>query len=218
MLQRIKYFFLTLIIILNISDVWAQKDMHYGTMIFDGRIYKTMIIGKDTLIMADLDPINISSRRDFTDEEYALYRRYRIHAAKAYPYAKDAINILNTLEARTKDMKPSARRKYVNNTYRQLEHNFKRHLKQLSRTQGRIMIKMIEKETGLAFYDIIKDKRNVLSAIYWHNLGKLYGYDLKVGYIKGDDRVLDVVLQDFYFKKEDSPIWNSQIESFNQKP
>jgi hypothetical protein len=80
------------------------------------------------------------------------------------------------------------------------------------------MIKMIEKETGMSFYDIIKDKRNVFSAIYWQNLGKLYGYNLKDGYIKGDDRVLDVVLQDFYFKKEDSPIWHSQIEKFNQKP
>ena len=56
---------------------------------------------------------------------------------------------------------------------------------------------MIEKELDMVFYDMLRDLRGGFTATYWHQLGKLNGYDLKEGYIVGDDEILDLVLQDF---------------------
>ena len=208
-----KFLYLTIILISFISNILSAQveEEKYGKTIFNGRVYNTIIIGKDTIIMADLDTVSISSMSNFTDEELKLYRKYKYYAAKAYPYAKDAINILNTIDDRTKDMKPSKRKKYIDQTYRQLESNFKKQLKGLSRTQGKIMIKMIEKETDHSFYDIIRKMRNGFVAFYWHQFGKFYDYDLKQGYVRGENRVLDTVLQDFKFDKIQSPSLNAKI-------
>ena len=183
----------------------------------NGKVYSTMVIKGDTVILADLDTMSISSPRSFaSNEEYRRYRKYKYFASKVYPYAKDAINILNKLEDRTKDMKPAKRKKYIRSTYRQLEFNFKQQLKKLSRTQGKILIKMIEKETGMPFYDLIKKMRNGFTAFYWHQFGKLYGYNLKEGYIKGKDRAMDAVLMDFKFDKTESTL-NAPILKMQKK-
>ena len=79
------------------------------------------------------------------------------------------------------------------------------------------MIKMIERETKKSFYTIIKENRNWFSAFYWQQFGKLYDYNLKQGYNEGDDQILDLVLKDYYFKPEDSPIFNVILQKNAQK-
>lgn len=198
--------------LLTFSQVQAQKTEKYGKLEINGHTYNTIILDQDTLILAQLDTVSIYSLENFSAEEMALFRKYRYYAKYAYPYAKDAINILNTIDERTKNMPSADRKKYIDLTYRQLEFNFKKQLKQLSKTQGKVMIKMIEKETGQSFYNIIKKMRNGFVAFYWHQFGKFYDYDLKRGYIRGDDRVLDVVLQDYKFTNMNSPALNTKVK------
>ena len=49
----------------------------------------------------------------------------------------------------------------------------------------------------MAMFYLIKDLRGGASSFYWNTTAKLYGYDLKRGYIEGDDKIMDAVLQDF---------------------
>ncbi len=70
-------------------------------------------------------------------------------------------------------------------------------MKSLSRTQGKILVKMIEYELETPLYDLLKGVRNGMTASKWQMVGKLFGYDLKTGYIPGEDPILDAVLQDF---------------------
>ncbi|MEZ4906591.1 MAG: DUF4294 domain-containing protein [Saprospiraceae bacterium] len=211
MYKVIFYISIFIISLISIKSSAQNDDVKYGKTVFNGKIYNTMIMGNDTIIVANLDTVSISSMRSFTSDELKLYRKYKYYAAKAYPYAKDAINILNTIEERTKDMKPKQRKKYIDKTYKQLEANFKIQLKGLSKTQGKIMIKMIEKETGEPFYDLVKRMRNGFVAFYWNQFGKFYDYDLKEGYIRGNDKVLDTVLQDFKFDNIDSSTLNAKL-------
>jgi len=163
-----------------------------------GKVYSAIVQDGDTLILAQLDDVNFTSPRSFKSrEEYKKYLRYKRYAVKVYPYAKDAINILKTIEDRTKDMNRRKKKKYVKQTYEQMEQNFKQQLKKLSKTQGKILVKMIEKEMDMTFFEIIKDKRNRFTAFYWHQFGKMYDYDLKRGYVRGDDLIMDVVLDGF---------------------
>lgn len=175
-----------------------------------------MIIGEDTLILADLESVTIRPTRAMTDDERRTYELYKRSARIAYPYAKDAIKILTKLEERTKKMSSRDRKKYMDMTYKQLEFNFKKQIKLLTKSQGMIMIKMIERETNQSFYSIIKENRNGFSAFYWHQLGKFYDYDLKEGYVKGNNAVLDLVLKDYYFKPEDSPLLNVKVAKYKQ--
>lgn len=215
MLISIK-FNLSVLLVFTLTLLSAQEE-EYGTIIFDGMIYKTMIIGQDTLILANLDEVTIKPTRKMTDEELKTYNLYKRCARVAYPYAKDAINILNKLDQRTSNMTSAKRKKYIDMTYKQLESNFKTQLKRLSKTQGMIMIKMIERETNKSFYNVIKENRSGFTAFYWHQLGKFYNYNLKQGYVKGENQILDLVLKDYYFKPEDSPVLNTKIIKYEQK-
>ena len=76
-------------------------------------------------------------------------------------------------------------------------------MKNLSKTEGKVLIKMIESQLDKPFYDIIKSTRGTVTAAYWNTLGKLNGYDLKQGYEVGEDPLLDDVLLDYDFGNPD---------------
>ena len=152
----------------------------------------------DTLIIAELSDVSISSPEVFeNEEEYKLYRRYRIYAQRVYPYAVDAIRIFRETDYMTQNMSKRDRRKYIKRLQDELETKFEEPLKKMSKTQGKVLIAMIERETEEPIYDLIKDLRGGLTARYWATLAGFYGHKLKDKYEIGEDRILDAVLDDF---------------------
>ena len=61
---------------------------------------------------------------------------------------------------------------------------------------------MIEKELDDNFYDLLKGLRGGFNARVWQTAGKFYGYNLKDGYTKGEDPILDAVLGDLNISYE----------------
>ena len=164
----------------------------------DGEIVTFMIENGDTILTADLDSITVTSKKIFKDEdEFRRYRRYRRYGAKVYPYAVESIKIFRRYKKETEGMKKKKKRKYVKSIHKDLKKQFNDPLKNLSRTQGKILIKMIEKELDTPMYFLLKDIKNGFVATKWQSIGKLYGYNLKDGYIPGEDEILDAVLNDF---------------------
>ncbi len=164
----------------------------------NGYVFDAIIQGTDTIIMADLDNISISSPKEFKNrEDYRTYRKYRYYASKVYPYAQKAIKIFREIEESTETMSNRKRKKFVKRKYKQLKDEFKTPLKNLTKTQGKILIKMIEKELDTPFYTLMKDVKGGFTAGYWNQMGKFFNYDLKEGYHVGDDPILDIVINDF---------------------
>ncbi len=151
----------------------------------------------DTLILASLEGVSVSSFREFEDDEYKKYLRYRRYAAKVYPYAVEAIKLFRELEMETSDMKKGQKRKHIKRLHKDLKEQFTDPLKKLTKTQGLILVKMIEKELDTPMYFLIKDLRNGLTARYWSIVGGVFGHKLREGYIIGEDPILDAVLNDF---------------------
>jgi len=169
----------------------------------DGQIVTALITDTDTIIIADLEDVSISSFRKFDNrDDYRKYLRYRRYAAVVYPYANDAIKIFREVEYTTQNMKKRKRKKHIKRLNKQLKKEFKDPLRKLTKTQGYILIKMIEKELDTPFYTLIKGLRGGVSARFWQGLGKINGYNLKRGYHVGDDPLLDAVLKDFNISHE----------------
>ena len=170
----------------------------YKTTI-NGQKYTAMITENgDTLILADIEDISITSLRAFeNDEDYLKYLKFKRYAAKVYPYAKEAIKIFREVEYATQNMKKRQRKKYIKELEKELEVRFEEPLKKLTKLQGKILIKMIERELDETMYNLLKGLKGRISAFTWHNTGKLYSYDLKEGYNEGTYKILDAVLQDF---------------------
>lgn len=188
---------LILMILLFSHPFFAQNGDSTSPSKLKGEIVEVDYKEQDTLLSANLDEVYISSPREFKDmDEYIRYMKYKRYAAKVYPYAAKAIKIFREVEYVTLKMNKRKRKKHIKRLHKQLKKDFSEPIKKLSKTQGKILIKMIEKELDATFYDLLKSLRGGFTATYWNTLSRMYGYRLKEGYQPGADKLLDAVLQD----------------------
>ena len=184
---------------LLVAQVYAFAQGKISNKQIDGELMTIFITESgDTILLADdLETVSITALKSFKNKEerrkYYLYKRYAI---KVYPYAVKAIKIFREVEVATATMSKRKRRKYIKQLQKEYEEEFKEPLKRLTKTQGKILIKMIEKELDNNFYDLLKGLRGGWNARVWQTAGKFYGYNLKDGYIEGEDPILDTVLGD----------------------
>lgn len=191
---------LALFFLLPAANLLGQIDgERRQTVVIDGHILTQLITPEgDTILVANLEDISVTSPREFKNrEEYLLYMKYRRYAVLVFPYAKEAIRIFRETEYATENLKERERKKYIKKLQKELEKEFEDPLKNLTKTQGYVLVKMIEREVDQNIFTLLKDLRGGLTASYWNTFSKFYGYDLKEGYIEGKDPILDAVLQDF---------------------
>lgn len=200
-----KYTYLLLVMsLLGVMQANAQKTEntirkgeYYGTTTIDGEIVKVLIIDGDTLPVIDLESMQVTRKRNFANRgERKRYHQWRKYAAKVYPYAAEAIRLYRELEEETKGLKKGKRRKKGRKKEKELRPQYQEEIKKLTKTQGFILIKMVERELGLPFYDVIKELEGGWKAMSWQALGKWYGYNLKTGYDPNKDPLLEAILDD----------------------
>jgi hypothetical protein len=196
---HIRIILLLQVMICSITIALSQDEAYRTTELeFDGKVYTAMISDKDTFILQRLEDVSITAPRTFDDyDDYRKYIRYRRYAQKVYPYAVEAIKIFKEVEYATENYSKRKRKRHIKKLSKDLKKEFSEPLKNLTKTQGYILTKMIERELDTPMYDLIKDLRGGFTAGYYHQFGKLYGYNLKDGYEPGIDEFLDIVLQDY---------------------
>jgi len=181
------------------SRLLGQSTTYDTTIVHqDGRVMRIRISGTDTIFVATIPEVVVKAPRVFSnDEEYRQYMRYRRYATQVLPYAIESIKLYRKYEQETADMKKGQARKYAKDLQKDVKDDFTDPLKDLTRTQGKILVKMIERYLNTPMYDVLKDVRGGFTATKWQTVGKLYGYDLKEGYTPGEDKILDMILNDF---------------------
>lgn len=178
------------------STLWSQDKLM--NIEINGKSVPVLISDGDTMMIFDLQEVNVKAPRIFANvSEEFLYKRYKRYAIAVFPYAVKAIKVFRAMENDTKYMSSREKKKYIKKLDNELQQEFEKPLKNLSKTQGKILIKMIEKELDTPMYSLIKDLRGGFSAFYWNLSGSFYGYHLKDGYVVGADPILDLVLDDF---------------------
>jgi Domain of unknown function (DUF4294) len=166
----------------------------------DGRYLMNAYIGPkgDTIIYVELREIEVHAPRTFASaDDYKRWERYKRLAPTVVPYAKRAITTFRMIEASTRDGSNRDRKKYIKSLEQSMESQLRDQLKNLTRTQGFLMIEMVERELHMSFFDLVKDVKGGFTAFYWNEFGKLYDYHLKDAYMRGKDPILDSVLDQY---------------------
>ncbi len=182
------------------AGLQAQDEAgdEFDQILINGELVPYTVVDGDTLLLANLEDVSVSSPRTFKDnDERRKFLKYKRYANVVYPYAVKAIKIFRETEEVTRTMKKRKRQKHIKRLQKEMEDELKEPLKKLTKTQGYILIKMIEKELDTPFYDLVKNLRGSFVAGYWNQLGRLNGYRIKNGYVEGEDRILDIILQDY---------------------
>lgn len=186
---------ITLFVLLCLNAYGQDKLMNIE---INGKSIPVLISNGDTMMIFDLKQVDIKAPHvfaNFTDE--FQYKKYKRYAIEVFPYAVKAIKVFRAMENDTKTMSKKEKKKYISKLDDELKKEFETPLKNLSKTQGKILVKMIEKELDTPMYSLVKGLKGGWSAFYWNTSGYFWGYHLKDGYIIGDDPILDMVLTDF---------------------
>lgn len=192
-----------IVIILRTFQVFAQSPYKEFITIVDGEPVKVLVIDGDTLVIANLELISVTAPREFDyTEDRDRYSKYRRYAAIVYPYAVQGLRIYKQLEKESEGKSKREKRKMIKEISGRLKDEFEEPLKNLTRTQGLILTKMMERALNKPFYEIIKELKGGFTAMYWNQLGKMYDYQLKDEYRVGKDPILDAVLEDFDVLKD----------------
>lgn len=149
------------------------------------------IIEGDTLAnpYVDLGEVIVLPSLKFDSyNDYLSYYRLRKRTLKVYRYAKMASERLVVLNDRLSKIKRKrARKRYTKRVERYLEGEFKDELKRLTRSEGRILVKLIHRETGQTTHGLIKKLRSGWRAFVYQTTAKLFDIDLKTTYNPTDD-------------------------------
>ncbi len=138
----------------------------------------------DTLPHLELDEIPVFPRPKFESRRMEKrYYRLEQKVKKVYPYAQKAADLLMKYEdeylAAESDRE---RKKYVKQVEKELFDQYGPELKKLSISEGRILIKLIDRETGHTSFELIKDLKGGLMAFFWQGVARIFGNDLKEEY------------------------------------
>jgi hypothetical protein len=150
----------------------------------DTIMVKAIISGTDTIPFAYLPSVNVYSNRIFKNKRQQVkYTKLRRDVLKVWPYAKIAGEKFNQLEkelSMTNDQR--VQKALVSKTEKEIKEKFEDELKNLTITQGKILIKLIDRQTGNTSYAVLQDLKGNLSAFFWQQLARLFGSNLKAHY------------------------------------
>jgi hypothetical protein len=159
---------------------------------------KARIIDGDTIPVYDLTEISIiSPQARINPDELNRISRLIHNIKKVYPYAKLAkikLDECNALVAKAGTKREQKR--IIRQFQDDLQSKYGGELRNLSFTQGKILIKLLDRETGNSSYDLVKELRGSFMAFFWQSLAGLWGYDLKSKYDpNGADQELEIIVK-----------------------
>lgn len=145
---------------------------------------KAIIIKNDTLPIINLQKIEIISSPIIKNKKkWRRYTRLVRNVKKVYPYAKLAgikLQEYNVLLKNAENEKQ--RRKLMKKAEKELEEKYGRELRKLTFSQGKILMKLLDRETKHTSYELVKDLRGKFVVFFWQGFARIFGYNLKAKY------------------------------------
>ena len=164
----------------------------------NSEVTKGVIRGTDTIPMVELPEVRVYQRRDY--EYLYLKRRYRrliLNVKRAYPYAKIAGIKLKELDDQLVTLSSEKEKKdYIEQAEKEIMAEFEKEVRRLTVTQGIILVKLIDRETGRTSYQVIRELRGRLTAFFWQGIARIFGNNLKAEYDPDNkDRIIEDIVR-----------------------
>ena len=153
----------------------------------------------DTLTIS-LNEFSLLPKHKFnTKEDIRYYLWFRRKVFKAYPFAKLASQRLDSLNLRLENIRSrSKRKKYIRLVQNYIEGEFTDQIKKMTNTEGRILIKLIHRQTGKTAFQNIRILRSGWNAFWFNTTANIFKLSLKTAYhpkLNNEDFLIEDVLQ-----------------------
>ncbi len=163
----------------------------------DGTVLRANVVDGDTLPVVQLQETEVVER--FAPRDRRAQKRLddlTRKVVKVYPYARVTAELLAEYEHDlARIQREGDQDLYVKLAEAELRAEFEAEVRDLTISQGRILIKLIDRETGHTSYELVRDLRGSFQAFIWQGVARLFGNDLKDEYDPLDqDRMVEVVV------------------------
>jgi hypothetical protein len=158
-----------------------------------------VVIGGDTIEAKTFYPFAVYTRIGNANmETRAKMTRLRNAIIVTYPYAMRSGIILNDINTKLANVTDKdARKNYIKTREKELKKEFTDPLSNLSVYQGKVLMKLINRQTGNDCYDIIKEYKGGFTARFYQTVAFFFSTNLKQSYdARGEDREIEMILKE----------------------
>lgn len=171
--------------ILKILPLVAMVLMAFGARAQQPQIKVryAIIIDGDTLPLYKLEEVKVvESWSLLTKAEIKKNQKLIRNVKKMLPYAKLAKQRLDLLEKQAAGLSPKKRKEVIKQTEKEVLAEFSDELKKFTFSQGKVLLKLVDRETGSTSYVLVNELRGKLRASFYQTFAKIFGYNLKAHY------------------------------------
>ncbi len=156
------------------------------------------LIDEDTIPYVNISGIEIYDFKIFKTKRQAKRNSRLIrNVKKVYPWAKLAGQKLMEYETLLAGVESDReKRRIMKQVEQEIQHEYGGELRKLTISQGKILIKLIDRETGDTSYDLVQDFRGNFAAFFYQSFARIFGYNLKNRYDPdGKDRNIEIIVR-----------------------
>lgn len=171
----------------------AQNDLTIPSH-KNGIVVRAEVLNGDTVPVVDLYPVYVYTDFVYKNKrQYEQWTRIKYNVKLVYPYAIVAAAKLKEYDRILEKMPNERLRKaYIRVCEKDLKNEFEDELKELSINQGRVLMKLIDRETGKTTYEIVKEMRGGFEACMWQAVARIFGNNMKTEY---DPSTEDIMIE-----------------------
>jgi uncharacterized ubiquitin-like protein YukD len=192
-----------LLIFLFVADATGQIDSlkKQGNDTLQGKPYLLHKVTRngETLPEVEIKGVNVFAHPSFPKKsDFRKYERLVYNLKKVYPYALIVRNKLSQVNDNLRNISSDKeRREYIKKVEKDVLAEYEDDVRDMTITQGRLLIKLIDRETQNTSYTLIKEYRGKFSAIFWQGIARIFGTNLKEEYDPlGEDLLIESIIQE----------------------
>lgn len=141
-----------------------------------------VVIGDDTIPRYYLREVTVVKQVSLTDEEIRKNKKLIRNIKKMLPYAKAAKRELDIVERETVNLPKGERRKYMKAKEDEIKDRYAAELKKCTISQGKVLLKLLDRETGKSAYTCVGELRGKVRAGFYQSFAWIFGFKLKARY------------------------------------
>lgn len=156
-----------------------------------------VVRNNDSIRHIELPEVEVVKMTRKQRREYKRMERLEYNVRKAYPYARIAAEKVAEIEKKIAKTKNKAEQeRIIKKEYKELMSTFKKPLMKLTISQGKILIRLVYRETNNTSFAHIKEYKGSFNAYFWQSLALLFGNNLKSVYDpKGEDNEIEEIVR-----------------------
>jgi hypothetical protein len=151
----------------------------------------------DTIPLIQLKEITVFNWKTSSRSEERRLTKLMKNVKIVYPYARLAgIKLEEYQEVLMQAPDDKTRRKIMKQVENELEAEYGAELREFTVSQGKILLKLVDRETGNSSYDLVADLRGEFRAVFYQTFARFFGLNMKLRYDpEGEDREIEVIVQ-----------------------